>query len=201
VRTYDRRLQTLLATAARTFAERGFHATSMRDLSRASGMSLAGIYHYVKSKDELLYLIQDRCFAQVIAGARAAVAANPEPRARLAGFIQHHVIFFAAHMEEMKVLSHEADQLAGTWKSQIRRRKREYVSLLLALLEDVEAPRITPQTAAFALFGMVNWIYTWYHPAGPISPQRLGDEMGRLFLDGFVQSTTSAGLLAAAPGG
>ena len=57
---YDQRLQHLLASAARTFAERGFHATSMRDLSRASGMSLSGIYHYVKGKVELLYLIQDR---------------------------------------------------------------------------------------------------------------------------------------------
>ena len=55
MRPYDRRLQLLLTATARIFAERGFHATSMRELSRASGMSLAGIYHYVRSKAELLF--------------------------------------------------------------------------------------------------------------------------------------------------
>ena len=202
MQTYDRRLQALLLAASKTFAERGFHATSMRDLSRASGMSLAGIYHYVKSKDELLYLIQDRCFAQVISGARAAIARDQDPRARLATFIRHHVVFFAAHMEEMKVLSHEAEQLAGPLRGQIRKRKREYVNLLLQLLEGVEGSRIGPQTAAFALFGMVNWIYTWYHPSGPIGPEQLGEEMGQLFLDGFMQPAAPASaLMAAAPGG
>ena len=99
---YDKRLQHLLTVAARTYAERGYQATSMRDLSKASGFSLAGIYHYVSSKLELLYLIQDRCFSQVIAGAREALdKAGDEPEARLAAFIQHHVTFFAAHMDEV----------------------------------------------------------------------------------------------------
>jgi Transcriptional regulator len=74
VLAYDKRLQHLLTVAARTYAERGYQATSMRDLSKASGFSLAGIYHYVTSKLELLYLIQDRCFSLVIIGAREAVA-------------------------------------------------------------------------------------------------------------------------------
>ena len=192
MRAYDKRLQTLVTAAARTFAERGFHATSMRDLSRASGMSLAGIYHYVGSKLELLFLIQDRCFIQVIAGSRQAVQAEHDPAARLAAFIRHHVVFFAAHMDEMKVLSHEADELTGTMRAQLRRRKREYVNSLLSLLEAVPAPRVTRQTAAYALFGMMNWIYTWYHPAGPISPDQLGEEMARLFLNGFAQPVTRA---------
>jgi AcrR family transcriptional regulator len=189
---FDQRLHTLLAAAARTFADRGFHATSMRDLSRASGMSLAGIYHYVASKEELLYLIQDRCFAQVIAGARTAIAGEPDAESRLLAFIRHHVVFFAGHMDEMKVLSHEADELRGTMRAQLRRRKREYVALLLGLLEQIQGADIAPQTASYALFGMMNWIYTWYHPTGPVSPEALGDDMGRLFLNGFARPVTAA---------
>jgi AcrR family transcriptional regulator len=67
--TFDQRQQLLLTSAVNVFADKGFHATSMREISRESGMSLAGIYHYVTGKTELLYLIQDRCFSQVIAGA------------------------------------------------------------------------------------------------------------------------------------
>ena len=53
--TYDERLDNLLSAAAKIFAAKGFHSTSMRDLSRAAGLSLAGIYHYVAGKDELLF--------------------------------------------------------------------------------------------------------------------------------------------------
>ncbi len=200
--SFDRRLQTLLSAAAKIFAERGFHGTSMRDLARASGMSLAGIYHYVDSKVELLYLIQDRCFAQVIAGAREAVATETDPRARLVAFIRHHIVFFAGHMDEMKVLSHEYEELSGTMRGQVRRRKREYAEFLLQLLEAVEAPDISRQVAAYALFGMMNWIYTWYHPTGAVAPETLAEEMARLFLTGYSHpATPAAPMLVANLGG
>ena len=197
---YDKRLQHLLTVAARTYAERGYQATSMRDLSKASGFSLAGIYHYVSSKLELLYLIQDRCFSQVIAGAREALdKAGDEPEARLAAFIQHHVTFFAAHMDEMKVLSHESDELEGTMRAQLRRRKREYANLLHELLDQVPEAQISRQTAAFALFGMINWIYTWYHPTGPLPPEKLGEEMSRLFLTGYAAPVSHVATRITAP--
>lgn len=196
---YDKRLQHLLTAAARTFAARGYHATSMRDLARESGLSLAGIYHYVSSKLELLYLIQDRCFAQVIAGAREALAEETDPEARLAAFIRHHLVFFAGHMDEMKVLSHEEAHLEGTMRAQLRRRKREYVNLLLELLAAIPGGAISRQTAAFALFGMINWIYTWYHPTGLIPPERLGDEMARLFLTGYTAAVPQAASRLVAP--
>ena len=200
--SYDRRLQSLLGAAARIFADRGFHATSMRDLSQASGMSLAGIYHYVKSKEELLYLIQDRCLGQVLTGGREAIAGECEPRARILALVRHHVGFFARHVEEMKVLSREADTLTGPMRAQVRRRKREYLELLLQLLKELEAPRVSSLTAAYALFGMMNWIYTWYHPTGSVTPDQLGEDIGRLFLDGIAPTATPApALLAATHGG
>lgn len=190
--TFDERQQQLLTAAVKVFADKGFHATSMRDIARESGLSLAGIYHYVTGKTELLFLIQDRCFAQVITGARAAVAVELTQPERLRAFIRHHVEFFTGHMAEMKVLSHEEDELNGTMRAQIRRRKREYVSLLLDLLEQVSGSAVNRQVAAYALFGMMNWIYTWYKPSGQVTPSRLADDMTQLFLNGFLQPTTHA---------
>src|SRR5574341_1536262 len=103
---YDERLEHLLSVAARVFADQGYHATTMRDLARATGMSLAGMYYYVEGKDELLFLMQERCFQQVLAGATAAVADGATPAERVTRFIEHHVGFFTSHMSEMKVLSH-----------------------------------------------------------------------------------------------
>ncbi len=91
MRPYDERLDHLLARAARVFADKGYHPTTMRDLSAASGMSLAGMYYYVRGKEDLLALIQERCFTQVLEGARQAVASARDPQERLQAFIRHHV--------------------------------------------------------------------------------------------------------------
>ncbi|HXE58203.1 MAG TPA: TetR/AcrR family transcriptional regulator [Gemmatimonadales bacterium] len=189
---FDRRLQQLLASAAKVFAERGYHGASMRDVARASGMSLAGIYHYVRGKQELLFLIQDRCFAAVIAGARGAVGAEATPVDRIRAFIRHHILFFAAHMDEMKVLAHEEEELSGTMRAQVRARKREYVNLLLGLLDGVPGPRVSRRVAAYALFGMMNWIYTWYHPTGAIPAAQLAEEIAALFLGGYAEPALPA---------
>lgn len=198
---FDQRLEALLAAAARTFAERGYHPTSMRDLARASGFSLAGMYHYVEGKQELLFLIQDRTFGRVLEGARAAVAGATDPEARLRAFIRHHVVFFAAHMDEMKVLAHEEAELTGPMLGQVRRHKKEYVGLLDALLREVPGRHADPHISAYALFGMMNWIYTWYRPSGPTPPDALADELASLFLDGYVAAHPATPRLVATLGG
>src|SRR5690242_17694228 len=124
MRPYDERLDALLAAAARVFAERGYHSTSMRDLAAACGVSLAGIYYYVRGKEGLLALIQERCFSAVLGGAKAAVAREPDSIGRLEAFIRHHVTFFASHMAEMKVLSHEALALSGEARRRVNAIKR-----------------------------------------------------------------------------
>src|SRR5262245_17022166 len=130
---FDSRLERILTVAAKVFADKGFHSTTMRDLSRRTSMSLAGIYHYVSGKDELLYLIQGRCFSAVLAGAHRAIAQGHSPADRLERFIRHHVAYFANHMSEMKVLSHEANSLNGTRLTEINALKRRYVDLLREL--------------------------------------------------------------------
>src|SRR2546430_17221085 len=103
----------------------------MRDLAAASGMSLAGMYYYVRGKEELLYLIQERCFSRVLDGARAALAdGNGDDAAeRLQAFSRHHVTFFAQHMAEIEVLSHEANSLTGDKKSRVHATCGTYADL------------------------------------------------------------------------
>jgi len=183
MRPYDERLDHLLARAARVFADKGYHSTTMRDLAAASGMSLAGMYYYVRGKDDLLALIQERCFPRVLEGAEIAVAAASDPLERLQAFIRHHVTFFAQHMAEMKVLSHEPARGVSAIK-------RRYVDLLEALLKDAapEEAAVDRSAAAYILFGMMNWSYNWYDPAGEIDSRRLADLIARIFLGGFVEA-------------
>ena len=187
---YDARLERLLTRAARVFAERGFHSSSMRDLAAASGMSLAGMYYYVKGKDDLLFLIQERCFARVLAGAEGVLAQTTDPVERLHAFIRHHVTFFAAHLPETKVLTHEARALRGELRRRVDTIKRRYVDLLVGLLKDAapDEPPLERRVAAYLLFGMMNWMYTWYDPAGALDPDRLASLIARIFLGGLVDA-------------
>jgi AcrR family transcriptional regulator len=190
MRPYDQRFDTLLAHAARVFADRGYHSTSMRDLAAASGMSLAGMYYYVRGKEDLLFHVQERCFSRVLEGATGAITATVDPDERLTAFIRHHVTFFTSHMAEMKVLSHEAASLTGDRLRKINQIKRRYVDLLEGLLRDSAAdlPAAERSAAAFALFGMMNWIYNWYDPSGPLDAERLADLLTRIFLGGYADT-------------
>jgi AcrR family transcriptional regulator len=187
--SYDHRKERLLKAAARVFAAHGFAGTSMRDLARAAGMSLAGLYYYCEGKDDLLYQIQKTCFDSVTEGAWGVVGGNAAPDEKLAAFISHHVHFFVSHMSEMKVLAHEAESLSGEMLKDITRLKRVYVDLLVDLLAALDGTgaegRARRQIAAYTLFGMMNWIYTWYHPGGTASVDELSDTITRLFLAGY----------------
>ena len=195
MRPYDERLDQFLSRAATVFATQGYHSATMRDLAAATGMSLAGMYYYVRGKEELLYRIQERCFAQVLAGAERVVAAagDADPLERLQAFIRHHVAFFAAHMAEMKVLSHEANSLTGERQRKVSAIKRRYVDLLEGLLKDAapDESAVERSAAAYALFGMMNWIYNWYDPAGEIDPDRLAGLIARIFIGGFAEARST----------
>src|SRR4029078_12431786 len=108
---YDQKLVYVLKTSAAIFAEKGYHSTSMRDISRATRMSLSGLYYYFKSKDELLFLIQDYCFSAVLDGVRKLIAGGGDPIRRLELLIENHLNYFVQNMNEMKVLSHEANSI------------------------------------------------------------------------------------------
>src|SRR2546421_11971289 len=99
---YDQKLELILRASAQIFAEKSYHSTSMRDISRATGVSLAGLYHYCKSKEELLFLIQDHCFGRVLERFEERMKGVEDPFQKLRIFIENRLSFFAANMAEMK---------------------------------------------------------------------------------------------------
>ena len=192
---YDQKLEHILRASARIFAEKSYHSTSMRDISRATGVSLAGLYHYCKSKEELLFLIQDHCFGRVLESLEERIKDVDDPLQKLHIFIDNHLSFFAANMAEMKVLSHEAESLSGDLHERVSTTKERYARLARRILREVQqrvggASTVDLTVATYALFGMMNWIYNWYDSSGKLSVNQLIDNMTRLFLTGFLASET-----------
>ena len=198
-KSYDQKLEFILRTAARIFAEKSYHSTSMRDISRATNVSLAGLYHYCKSKEELLFLIQDNCFGRVLERLEQRLQAVADPVTKLGIFIENHLSFFAANMSEMKVLSHEAESLRGELYDHVSTRKDRYTKLARRILQEVQERQDSQQqvdltVATYALFGMMNWIYNWYDPQGKLKVSDLAGNLLKLYLNGFVANGVGHGL-------
>ena len=189
---YDQKLEFILRTSARIFALKGYHSTSMRDISRETKVSLAGLYYYCQSKEELLFLIQDNCFGRVLERLEQRLRETGDAVGKLRLVIENHLSFFAANMAEMKVLSHEADSLAGELHERVSGKKQQYTRLVRRLLSEAQGQQEKTQqkldltAATYALFGMMNWIYNWYDPRGKLSVNELVDNVTRLFLNGFL---------------
>jgi AcrR family transcriptional regulator len=196
---YDQKLEFILRTSARIFADKSYHSTSMRDISRETKVSLAGLYHYCKSKEELLFLIQDNCFGRVLERLEERLVGVDDPVTKLTIFIENHLSFFAANMAEMKVLSHEAESLQGDLHAHVSTRKDKYTKLAGSILREIHGTSKLTQpvdltVATYALFGMMNWIYNWYDPKGKLKVTELAQNLTQLFLDGFAPGHHSGAL-------
>ena len=195
---FEQRLGEILEHATDVFYEKGFDAASMRDLSRATGMSLAGLYYYFESKDRLLYLIQKHTFETVLRSLKDQLELINDPEARVRLFIENHLAYFLANRKAMTVLSHEDDTLKDSFGVEILGLKREYVKLGIQLLDELKAAQpkfanVSSRIAVLSLFGMINWIYTWHNPRVDADVGELARQMSQIFLHGVLHPETQNG--------
>jgi len=200
---YDEKLESILRTAAQIFAEKGYDKASIRDIARATGVSLSGLYYYFNSKEELLFLIQDHAFGTLLANLETLLEGETEPLRRLRILMENHLRFFIANKNEMKVLSHEAEALSGDYRRRVNAKKRRLTEIAMEILEEMRpGSDIDPRVATFSMFGMMNWLYNWHRPERDVPLDRIVDDMYRIFVDGFLPAGAEvpAGAREAAPG-
>jgi AcrR family transcriptional regulator len=186
---YDKRLAEILAHATEVFCKKGYEGASMRDLSRESGMSLAGLYYYFESKERLLYLIQKHTFTTIVQRLKTRLQGVSDPEDRIRIFILNHLEYFLSNQAAMKVLSHEAEVLKNGFASEVAAIKREYYRICVGLLDDFKREHgveFSTRIAVLSLFGMMNWIYTWHNPRADANAESLAREMGDIFLRGVM---------------
>jgi TetR/AcrR family transcriptional regulator, cholesterol catabolism regulator len=186
---FDQRLAQILTHATAVFCEKGYEGASMRDLSRASGMSLAGLYYYFESKERLLFLIQKHTFTTIVQRLKSRLEGVNDPQQQIRIFILNHLEYFLSHPASMKVLSHEAQALKNGFASEVAAVKREYYRICVGLLDELKRERglqFSTRIAVLSLFGMMNWIYTWHNSRVDADAGELANEMGDIFLRGVM---------------
>jgi TetR/AcrR family transcriptional regulator, cholesterol catabolism regulator len=187
-RDSEAKLQHILLHSAHIFAEQGFEGASIRDISRATGISLSGLYYYFESKQKLLYLLQKSAFTCIMVRLQGRLHSLRDPESRLRALVQNHIEYFLSHPNEMKVLSHEEEALDPPYRDEVAAIKRRYYALAREIFDDVAATGLAeglkPRIAVLSLFGMMNWVYKWHNPKTDPSAKELTDAIVGIFLHG-----------------
>jgi AcrR family transcriptional regulator len=189
--------QEILRTAARLFQQRGYDATSMNDVAAALKLSKGGLYHHFQSKDEILFEIMDHAMEITQERVLKPVSGIVDPEERLRALIRLHIeLVLSPRDREITVVLHENHPLPPLLRKRINARKKDYIHFVENLLAEVQAKmqeknrhqpkgKVSPRAAAFALLGMINWIYQWYKPEGDLQAQTLIPQFTDLIFGGI----------------
>ena len=180
----------ILHAAAQLFRERGYDAASMNDLAAALNLSKGALYHHFQSKDEILFHIMEHAMEITEEQVKKPVLLLTDADERLRACIRLHIhVVLQTRDREITVMLHENHPLPAEYRRLINARKKEYVHFVERLIEDAQGAhrsksRVTPKAAAFALLGMINWIYQWYRPDGSLHEESLVQQYTEIFFQG-----------------
>jgi TetR/AcrR family transcriptional regulator, cholesterol catabolism regulator len=188
---YERRREEIVDIAAHVFAERGYHATSIDDLSEATGLQRGGLYHYIGGKQELLIRIHERFIEPLLANAREIAARDEPPDVELRLLAQALAQDIADYRDQVTVFLHEWRIIedAPEWKD-IRRARKEFEGIVTSCLargvHQGVFRSIDERTTMRGFLGMINYTYQWLNPRGRISPTAVADTFVDIFLRGIL---------------
>jgi AcrR family transcriptional regulator len=185
---WEARRRSIVDTAARLFAERGYHATGTAELCGAVGLGKGSFYYYVESKQNLLSLIHERVMTDVLEFAEEIVAADESATRRLLRLGREQLAIIARYPAHVAVFLHEHKALTGEPARRLTEKRREYERIIERILQDgvdggefeIEDVRL----AALGWLGMHNYTYIWYRPDSAYSPDEISAEFFALFVRG-----------------
>jgi AcrR family transcriptional regulator len=184
------RHRAILETAARVICERGYEGAGVQDIADACGLTKAGLYHHIRSKEHLLLEIQNYGMDVFEEQVLQQVLPIVDPLERLRTCMEKNILLVTrGWAKEITIILHEHATLTGEARAQINARKKRYVRFLeTSFAEAIRAGRIrpvNPKVAAFSFLGAVLWIYKWFRPDGEVGEEQLVEDMQDLFFGGL----------------
>jgi TetR/AcrR family transcriptional regulator, cholesterol catabolism regulator len=183
--------KSVFEVAAEVFHRKGYDNTSMSDVAEAAGLTKAGLYHHVSSKESLLFTVLDSGLDFTESYVMKPLESIADPLERLRTMIDLHLrLVLEERNLEVTGLLHECKTLSTSDRARIDKRKKEYVRMTTKLINDVvkkfNVKDVNPKLAAFALLGMLNWTYQWYKPSGSSSREEIVENFQHIFLHGIL---------------
>jgi TetR/AcrR family transcriptional regulator, cholesterol catabolism regulator len=184
-------LDEILRKSAKLMARQGYHGTSMRDLAETTGHSLSGLYHYLKSKDDLVFKINERGFTSLLETSTNVLEMDISPADKLRAVISNHIEFFSGNMSEMRVMMFGTHDIDRKRSQIISKLKDNYASIVRQAVQDYLQNQSDKQFSeseisrkTYLLFGMMNWIYGWYSKNEHGSSSELANDIYVTFTQG-----------------
>lgn len=174
--------------AAGLFSRKGYLETTMEDIAAAVETSKGGVYHYFGSKTEVLFFLLSSYMDLILKDLEPDLKKIAGAQAKLQFVISRHISIHVGHVAEGKVLLHEAYCLPPEYLRVIHEKERIYYGIVSGVLRSLLGDSVDEKkipVITFCLFGMCNWIYSWYDPAGPVGPEELADTVYGIFLSGM----------------
>jgi TetR/AcrR family transcriptional regulator, cholesterol catabolism regulator len=177
----------ILAAAVEVFSRRGFRAASMNDVAARVGLSKPTLYHYVRTKQDLLVAVYEEVLDESLASARKIVADASSTREAVRRLIVERVAYTCEHRDLLTICFEEESELPPELAEPILERRRAFEDIVLEAVEAhlLATGRSLPmgsRTYVNTCLGAANWTYKWYDPAGPRSPRELGEDVAAVLL-------------------
>jgi AcrR family transcriptional regulator len=168
-----KRASHIYRVAAEIMCQKGYEATSMNDIAEAAGLTKAGIYHYIRGKEDLLFEIMNYAMDVVEEGIIAHASQVEDAEERLRAIIERHSRSVLEGVGALTIVLEEVTALTPAHRRAITARKRAYFEFIRGTLEQLQRERklrdLNPTVAAFSLLGMILWISRWYRRDGSIT--------------------------------
>ena len=181
------REEELRRTAVRLFREHGYDGTSMQDLAEALGMHRGSLYHYIDSKEDLLFGIVETAMARFHEEVRPILEGDGPAAERLARAVAAHLRIAADEPDELTLLQVEVKALAPARRARIVAERDAYEHAWRAFIRegmrDGSFGCEDERTAGFMILAACNWFSQWYHPTGPLGVDDFAARFTALFLD------------------
>jgi AcrR family transcriptional regulator len=184
----DAMRQRILATAAQLFWTKGYAQSTTRELAEMIGLKKASLYHYVQSKEDLLYEISLESLRQIGTDVAAAIA-DSAPADVLRDLIKAHIRSALGNRDHHAVMLSELRSLSEPRRRQVIKARDAYETGVRGVIARQQAERrlrtdVSPKYLTLALLNLLNWTIFWYQPGGAMEPDALGTLLASLFIGG-----------------
>jgi AcrR family transcriptional regulator len=181
----------IFAEAVRIFRKKGYHATSMRNIADAVGLQKGSLYHYIPSKEALLFRIFERSSGALTRQLEAIIASLDSPPKKLSRAIESHLVALCDQLDIYTVYLSERRALTSRYHGQVRAEGEKHALLIERILEEGIAHKdfgaMDAKMVALAVLGMCNWLYQWYSPSGRLAPNEIAAIFSDMVIDGLTR--------------
>ncbi len=188
------RKEQIYTTAGNLFSQRGYHATSVRDIARELNLQGGSLYAHIASKEDVLWEIVQRAAVEFLETVTPIASESVSATDRLRRMIRAHVRVVTHHLDDATVFFHEWRFLSPERRDEVASQRDRYEAAFRRVIEhgiaSGEFRQVDPKLAALAVLSSVNWVYQWYRPEGPLSPEQVADGFADLLLRGLRASDT-----------